>query len=76
MCCSFREEIQTLHLHRASKDAELSGVIKDAGSLLKVELDACKQQLELERSMSQALHNTLKDKGNPHILGLNLIYLD
>lgn len=64
-----KEEIQTLHLHRASKDAELSGVIKDAGSLLKVELDACKQQLELERSRSQALHNRLKVKGNPHILG-------
>ncbi|XP_029615323.1 myosin heavy chain isoform X3 [Salmo trutta] len=64
-----KEEIQTLHLHWASKDAELSGVIKDAGSLLKVELDACKQQLELERSRSQALHNRLKVRGNPHILG-------
>ncbi|XP_052322607.1 centrosome-associated protein CEP250-like isoform X3 [Oncorhynchus keta] len=64
-----KEEIQTLHQHWASKEAELSRVIKDAGSLLKVELNACKQQLELERSRTQALHNRLKVKDNPHILG-------
>ncbi|XP_041734685.2 centrosome-associated protein CEP250 [Coregonus clupeaformis] len=55
-----KEEIQTLHLHWASTEAELSRVRKDAGSLLKVELDACKQQVELERSRSQALHKRLK----------------
>ncbi|XP_042157820.1 trichohyalin isoform X2 [Oncorhynchus tshawytscha] len=64
-----KEEIQTLHQHWTSKEAELSRVIKDAGSLLKVELNACKQQLELERSRTQALHNRLKVKDNPHILG-------
>lgn len=69
MCSSFREEIQTLHQHWASKEAELSRVIKDAGSLLKVELNACKQQLELERSRTRALHNRFKVKDNPHILG-------
>ncbi|XP_031657395.1 golgin subfamily A member 6-like protein 22 isoform X3 [Oncorhynchus kisutch] len=64
-----KEEIQTLHQHWTSKEAELSRVIKDAGSLLKVELNACKQQLELERSRTQALHNRLKVKDNAHILG-------
>ncbi|XP_038874169.1 GRB10-interacting GYF protein 2-like [Salvelinus namaycush] len=64
-----KEEIQTLHQHWASKEAELSRVVKDAGSLLKVELNACKQQLELERSRYCYLHNRLKVKDDPHILG-------
>ncbi|XP_036816303.1 centrosome-associated protein CEP250 isoform X3 [Oncorhynchus mykiss] len=68
-----KEEIQTLHQHWASKEAELSRVIKDAGSLLKVELNACKQQLELERSRTRALHNRLKVKDNPHILGRGMV---
>ncbi|XP_055789070.1 myosin heavy chain-like isoform X2 [Salvelinus fontinalis] len=63
-----KEEIQTLHQHWVSKEAELSRVVKDAGSLLKVELNACKQQLELERSRYCYLHR-LKVKDNPHILG-------
>ncbi|KAM9570466.1 uncharacterized protein ACWYII_043258 isoform 1-T2 [Salvelinus alpinus] len=64
-----KEEIQTLRQHWASKEEEVSRAVKDAGSLLKVELNACKQQLELERSRSQVLHNRLKVKDNPHILG-------
>ncbi|KAM7396901.1 hypothetical protein PAMP_019906 [Pampus punctatissimus] len=36
---------------------------KESDSLLRVELDACKQELELERSRSQVLLHRCKDKG-------------
>ncbi|XP_010881934.2 trichohyalin isoform X3 [Esox lucius] len=55
-----KEEIQTLRQHKANTETEPNRVQKDAGSMLKVELDACKQRLELERCRSQTLHNKLK----------------
>ncbi|KAJ8002580.1 hypothetical protein DPEC_G00160380 [Dallia pectoralis] len=55
-----KEEIQTLRQLKANTEAELNRVRKDGGSLLRVELDACKQQLELERCRSLSVHNRLK----------------
>lgn len=43
---------------------------KEAGALERVELDACRQQLELERNRSQTLQQTLM--GNPVCFGVFL----
>ncbi|XP_019116437.2 golgin subfamily A member 6-like protein 22 [Larimichthys crocea] len=50
-----KEEIENLQQHKANMEAVLTKAKKESNSLLKVELDACKQELELERNRSQAL---------------------
>ncbi|XP_029909376.1 myosin-11 [Myripristis murdjan] len=55
-----KEEIESLLQHKANMETVPNRAKKD--SLLKVELDACKQELELERSRSQALLHRCKGK--------------
>ncbi|XP_045893700.1 interaptin-like isoform X3 [Micropterus dolomieu] len=62
-----KEEIENLLQHKANMETVLTRAKKDSDSLLRVELDACKQELELERSMSQALLHRYKDKGGEHV---------
>ncbi|XP_031139307.1 rho-associated protein kinase 2-like isoform X2 [Sander lucioperca] len=58
-----REEIENLLQHKADLETVLTKAKKESDSLLRVELDACKQELELERSRSQVLLQIYKDKG-------------
>ncbi|XP_046890390.1 trichohyalin-like [Hypomesus transpacificus] len=58
-----RDQIQNLLQNRADSEADLSRVKKETASLLRLELDACKQQLELEANRSQSLLHTLKGRG-------------
>ncbi|XP_074490423.1 uncharacterized protein LOC141767075 isoform X1 [Sebastes fasciatus] len=58
-----KEEIENLQQHKAAMETVLARAKKESDSLLRVELDACKQELELERSRSQALLHRYKDKG-------------
>uniref|UniRef100_UPI003AAA500E uncharacterized protein n=1 Tax=Centroberyx gerrardi TaxID=166262 RepID=UPI003AAA500E len=58
-----KEEIESLLQHKANMETVLNRVKKESDSLLRVELDACKQELELERSRSQALLLRCKGKG-------------
>ncbi|XP_051239048.1 interaptin-like isoform X3 [Dicentrarchus labrax] len=57
-----KEEMENRLQHQANMEAVLNRA-KESDSLLRVELDACKQELELERSRSQALLKRHKDKG-------------
>ncbi|KAF1386869.1 hypothetical protein PFLUV_G00099340 [Perca fluviatilis] len=59
-----REEIENLLQHKADLETVLTKAKKKSDSLLRVELDACKQELELERSRSQVLLQIYKDKGS------------
>ncbi|XP_036391478.1 trichohyalin-like [Megalops cyprinoides] len=52
---SSQDQAQNLLQQKVETEAELNRVKREAGALAKVELDACRQQLELERSRSQAL---------------------
>ncbi|KAG7473459.1 hypothetical protein MATL_G00096050 [Megalops atlanticus] len=52
---SSQDQAQNLLQQKAETEAELNRVKREVGALAKVELDACRQQLELERSRSQAL---------------------
>ncbi|KAK6475322.1 paramyosin-like [Huso huso] len=54
-----QEKIQRLLREKAEAESELRRAKQESSSLLRVELDACKQQLELERSRSQALQHRL-----------------
>ncbi|XP_070763131.1 early endosome antigen 1 [Enoplosus armatus] len=63
-----KEEIENLLQHKATMETVLTRAKKESDSLLRVELDACKQELELERSRSQALLHRYKDKGKALIL--------
>ncbi|XP_029289238.1 golgin subfamily A member 6-like protein 22 [Cottoperca gobio] len=56
-----KEEIENLLQHKAYMETILSRAKKESDSLLKVELVACKQELELERS--RTLLQRHKDKG-------------
>ncbi|XP_044048906.1 trichohyalin-like isoform X2 [Siniperca chuatsi] len=58
-----KEEIENLLQHKANVETVLTRAKRESDSLLRVELDACKQELELERSRSQALLHRYKDKG-------------
>ncbi|XP_032378471.1 early endosome antigen 1 isoform X3 [Etheostoma spectabile] len=58
-----REEVENLLQHKADLETVLTKA-KESDSLLKVELDACKQELELERSRSQVLLQMYKNKGS------------
>ncbi|KAM4618215.1 uncharacterized protein ACJ7VT_007616 [Polymixia lowei] len=58
-----KEEIESLLCYKANMETELNKTRKESDSLLRVELDACKQELELERSRSQALLHRWKGKG-------------
>ncbi|XP_026167501.1 golgin subfamily A member 6C isoform X2 [Mastacembelus armatus] len=58
-----KEQIDYLRQHKARIEKMLTENKKEADSLLRVELDACKQELELERSRSQVLLHRHKDKG-------------
>ncbi|XP_051239050.1 centrosomal protein of 128 kDa-like isoform X5 [Dicentrarchus labrax] len=58
-----KEEMENRLQHQANMEAVLNRAKKESDSLLRVELDACKQELELERSRSQALLKRHKDKG-------------
>ncbi|XP_053496869.1 golgin subfamily A member 4 isoform X2 [Ictalurus furcatus] len=55
--------IQRLLEEKTHYEKELTRVKKEAGALERVELDACRQQLELERNRSQTLQQRLM--GNP-----------
>ncbi|XP_046715613.1 golgin subfamily A member 4 isoform X2 [Silurus meridionalis] len=55
--------IQRLQEEKTQYEKELARVKKEAGALERVELDACRQQLELERNRSQNLQQRLM--GNP-----------
>ncbi|XP_047015855.1 interaptin isoform X3 [Ictalurus punctatus] len=55
--------IQRLLEEKTHYENELTRVKKEAGALERVELDACRQQLELERNRSQTLQQRLM--GNP-----------
>ncbi|XP_034735948.1 myosin-11-like isoform X2 [Etheostoma cragini] len=59
-----REEVENLLQHKADLETVLTKAKKESDSLLRVELDACKQELELERSRSQVLLQIYKDKGS------------
>ncbi|XP_017569181.1 myosin-9 isoform X1 [Pygocentrus nattereri] len=58
-----QDEIQSLLEQKTHLETELCRVKKEAGALERVELDACRQQLDLERSRSQCLQQRLM--GNP-----------
>ncbi|XP_049929454.1 interaptin-like [Epinephelus moara] len=58
-----KEEIEKLRQHKANMETVLTRAKTESDSLLRVELDACKQELELERSRSRALLHRHKDKG-------------
>ncbi|KAL7858116.1 hypothetical protein AOLI_G00182180 [Acnodon oligacanthus] len=58
-----QDEIQSLLEQKTHLEMELCRVKKEAGALERVELDACRQQLDLERSRSQCLQQRLM--GNP-----------
>lgn len=47
---------------------------KESDSLLRVELDACKQELELERSRSQVLLHRCKDKGKGECISSQVFF--
>ncbi|XP_070686585.1 uncharacterized protein [Pempheris klunzingeri] len=57
-----KHEIENLLQHKANMETVLTRA-KESESLLRLELDACKQELELEKSRSQALFHRYKDKG-------------
>ncbi|XP_066524922.1 centriolin-like [Hoplias malabaricus] len=54
-----QDQIQSLIQQKTDLEKELCKVKKEAGALERVELDACKQQLDLERSRSQSLQQRL-----------------
>ncbi|XP_072527657.1 uncharacterized protein [Salminus brasiliensis] len=58
-----QDQIQSLLEQKTHLETELCRVKKEAGALERVELDACRQQLELEQSRSQSLQQKLV--GNP-----------
>ncbi|XP_036433722.1 myosin-11 [Colossoma macropomum] len=58
-----QDQIQSLLEQKTHLETELCRVKKEAGALERVELDACRQQLDLERSRSQSLQQRLM--GNP-----------
>ncbi|XP_059916483.1 trichohyalin-like isoform X1 [Gadus macrocephalus] len=53
-----KEEIKALLLHKANLEAELKRTKRETNSILRVELDACKQQLELEKNRNKELVHT------------------
>ncbi|KAK2834544.1 hypothetical protein Q7C36_015245 [Tachysurus vachellii] len=55
--------IQSLLEEKTHQEKELARVKKEAGALERVELDACRQQLELEKNRCQTLQQKLM--GNP-----------
>ncbi|KAI3370668.1 hypothetical protein L3Q82_007231 [Scortum barcoo] len=59
-----KEEIRNLLKYKANMEREQTRAKKESDSLLRVELDACKQELELERSRSQVLLQRYKDNGD------------
>ncbi|KAK2842438.1 hypothetical protein Q5P01_012638 [Channa striata] len=59
-----KEQIDNLLQQNASMEKQLTDNKKESESLLRVELDACKQELELERSRSQMLLHRREDKGS------------
>ncbi|XP_067359020.1 early endosome antigen 1-like isoform X3 [Channa argus] len=58
-----KEQIDNLLQQNASMGKQLTDNKSESELLLRVELDACKQELELERSRSQMLLQRCKDKG-------------
>ncbi|KAI4874964.1 hypothetical protein NFI96_032968 [Prochilodus magdalenae] len=54
-----QDQIQTLLEQKTELEIELCRVKKEAGAFERVELDACRQQLDLERSRSQSLQQRL-----------------
>ncbi|XP_007246656.4 interaptin isoform X1 [Astyanax mexicanus] len=58
-----QDQIQSLLEQKTQLETEMSRVKKEAGALERVELDACRQQLELEQSRRQSLQQRLL--GNP-----------
>ncbi|XP_058264489.1 golgin subfamily A member 6-like protein 7 isoform X2 [Hemibagrus wyckioides] len=58
-----QNQIQSLLEEKTHHEKELARVKKEAGALERVELDACRQQLELEKNRSQTLQQRLM--GNP-----------
>ncbi|XP_076588550.1 uncharacterized protein LOC143321795 [Chaetodon auriga] len=58
-----KDDSENPQQHKANMTTELTRAKKESDSLLKAELDACKQELELERSRSQVLLHKYKDKG-------------
>ncbi|TSM52352.1 Laminin subunit beta-1 [Bagarius yarrelli] len=53
--------IQSLQEEKTHYEQELTRIKKEAGALKRVELDACRQQLELERNRSQTLQHRLME---------------
>ncbi|KAM4675963.1 uncharacterized protein O3C94_008594 [Discoglossus pictus] len=51
------ERIKDLERERSEMQSEIKKIKKESGSVLRIELDACKQQLELERSRGLVLQN-------------------
>ncbi|KAJ8343450.1 hypothetical protein SKAU_G00307790 [Synaphobranchus kaupii] len=58
---SSQEQMQTVLQEKADMEAELNRVKKEGGALVKVELDACRQQLDLEKNRSQSLRRQLSN---------------
>ncbi|XP_068131775.1 rootletin-like isoform X2 [Hyperolius riggenbachi] len=52
-----QEKIKELKRDKSDKELELRKLKTENGSVLQIELDACKQQLELERSCREVLQN-------------------
>ncbi|XP_040198881.1 golgin subfamily A member 6-like protein 22 isoform X2 [Rana temporaria] len=53
------EKIKVLEREKSDKELEMRKLKCDNGSVLRIELDACKQQLELERNRRELLQNTV-----------------
>ncbi|XP_048829650.1 myosin-7B-like [Brienomyrus brachyistius] len=62
---SNQKEIQTLSWQKAEAEAELSMVKGEGGAPGRVELDACRRQLELERSRNRKLLQRLTGTSGP-----------
>nr|XP_023675787.1 myosin heavy chain, cardiac muscle isoform-like isoform X2 [Paramormyrops kingsleyae] len=62
---SNQKEIQTLSWQKAEAEAELNRVKGDGGTLGRLELDACRRQLELERSRNRNLLQRLMGTCGP-----------
>ncbi|XP_069812542.1 uncharacterized protein [Dendropsophus ebraccatus] len=50
-----QEKIRELEIERSDKELQMRKLKSDNGSVLRIELDACRQQLELERSRREVL---------------------
>ncbi|XP_059802549.1 myosin-11-like isoform X3 [Hypanus sabinus] len=57
----YRNQIHGLEKEKGEMEMELKKLKLQAGTLVRVELDACRQELELERSRSQKLQHQLDD---------------